>query len=87
MQAANENPEYQHIVNSVALARLSKEELDLHRGEYAIVMNGKVCGYHKTNRDAILEARRRFAGAHYSVRKVEPQPVDIGFIDLGDYNR
>ena len=87
MQIASENPEYRHRKNSVALARLPKADFDLHRGEYAIVVDGKIESFHKTNREAIVEARRKFGGAHFSVRRVEPQPVDVGFIDLADYHR
>lgn len=87
MREAVANPEYWHRANSIALARLPKEEIDTHRGEYAIIVDGKVCAYHASNREALLEAHRRFAMMHFSVRKVETQPVDVGFIDLGDYRR
>ena len=79
--------EYKHRQNSVALSRLSSEEFEKHRGEFAILIDGEVCAFHKTNREALVAAMRNYAGLHFSVRRVEPQPVDVGFLDLANYNR
>lgn len=79
--------EYKHRQNSVALSRLPKEEFEKHRGEFAILIDGKVCAFRKTNREALTEAMQKYAGHHFSVRRVEPQPVDVGFLDLANYNR
>lgn len=82
-----DNSKYLHIANSVALTRISNDEFNVHRGEFAILVNGCVHGFHKTNREAILEARRRFPDSHFSVRRVEPQPADLGFIAGGNDSR
>lgn len=79
--------EYKHRQNSVALSRLPKEEFEQHRGEFAILIDGKVRAFYKTNREALVEAMRKYADHHYSVRRVEPQPIDVGFLDLANYNR
>lgn len=65
-----------HVVNSLAIANLPKAEIEKHRGEFAILIGGAVCSYHKTNREAVLEARARYATGQFSVQKVEVQPVD-----------
>ncbi len=79
--------EYKHRQNSVALARLGLGQISDHRGEFAVLVDGQVREYHKTNREAILAARDKYSDVHYSVCKVEPQPADVGFIDLADYHR
>jgi hypothetical protein len=76
-----------HIKNSMALAAMSDEEFEKHRGQFAIVVAGEIRSFHETNREAITEARRKLSGQQYSVQKVEPQPVDVGFVDLANYNR
>jgi hypothetical protein len=70
-----------HRANAEALARLPSAEIDSHLFEYAVLVDGAVRGYFKTNREAILTARRDFQHDLFSVRRVEPQPADLGFVD------
>lgn len=74
--------EYRHRKNSVALSRLSPLELDQHRGEFAVLIDGEVRSFYKSNREAIIAAREKYGRTHFSVCRVEPLPADVGFIDF-----
>ena len=76
-----------HIINSLALQNLSSEEFREHRGEYAVLVEGRIASYHATNRDALIAACMKYRLGQFSVLKVEPQPVDMGFTDCANYPR
>jgi len=74
-----------HVVNNLALAKLTQEEIAAHFGEYAIMVDGDVVSYHSTNREAIKVAAQTYKIGSFSVQRIEPQPVDMGFADCADY--
>ncbi|MFN0023960.1 MAG: hypothetical protein ACKVS5_08670 [Parvularculaceae bacterium] len=81
------NLDLEHRKNSRAISELPKGEFETHRGEFAVLVAGSVSSYHKTNREAILAARSNYVLGQFSVQRIEPQPVDVGFIDRADYPR
>ncbi len=76
-----------HIINSMVIARLSHDELQAHLGEYAVLVDGKIESYHVTNREALASASGKYRYGQFSVQRVEPQPIDMGFTDCASYPR
>jgi hypothetical protein len=76
-----------HFINACAFAQLPRDIVEAHFGEFAVLANGKVESYHATNREALIAASRRFPAGTFSVQRVEPQPVDMGFADCANYPR
>ena len=74
-----------HILNCKAIEALSREEIEKHFGEYAILVDGKIVSYHPSNREALTIASQKFVYGQYSVQRIEPQPVEMGFADLARY--
>ncbi len=77
----------QHRRNFEALVRLPKSEFQINLGKFALVRDGHVISYFDTNRAALTDAHSRFRDGRYSVMRVEPQPVDMGFADCAAYPR
>jgi len=84
---AGEAVESVHIQNNKAIESLSRQEIQAHFGEYAILVNGAIVSYHSTNREALTTASRQYAYGEFSVQRVEPQPVEMGFADFAKYPR
>lgn len=76
-----------HIRNCKAVEALSKKEIDAHFGEYAILVDGKIESYHSTNREALTIANKKYPYGQFSVQRIEPQPVELGFADFAKYPR
>lgn len=83
MAATNSNSV--HVVNLMALSNLPQEEVEAHRGEFALMHNGVVESYHETKREALKAASAKYRRGQFSVQRVEPQPIDMGFTDCAAY--
>ena len=64
---------------------MDPNEIAAHLGEYAILVDGKIESFHKTNREALTAASRKYKYGQFSVQRVEPQPVEMGFADFANY--
>ena len=53
--------------------------LPIHRGEFALMNNGKVLSYFPSEADALAAGRRMFDDGVFSVQEVTDRPVDLGF--------
>jgi hypothetical protein len=58
-----------------------------HRDQYALLVEGRVEDYFSTNREALSAGHRLHGKRTFSVMRVEPQPVSVGFTDCADYPR
>lgn len=76
-----------HITNSMVISRLSGDEVREHFGEYAILVDGRIESFHRTNREALASACAKYRYGQFSVQRVEPQPIDMGFTDCANYPR
>lgn len=76
-----------HIQNNKAIEALSRQEIEAHFGEYAILVNGRIVSYHPTNREALTVACKNYSYGQFSVQRIEPQPVELGFADFATYPR
>lgn len=76
MPAERESIRY---INAEAMERLSREEMDRHRGQYAVLVAGEIASYHATNREALETACAKYVLGEFSVQKVEPQPIEFRF--------
>ena len=62
-----------HRLNAKALAAFSKAEIDAHFGEYAVLVDGRIVSYHKSNREALRQACANYASGEFSVQRIEPK--------------
>lgn len=76
-----------HLVNLRAFLHLPEGEIQQHLGEYALFVEGRVTAYFPSNREALRVALQAHEIGEFSVLRVEPQPVDLGFLDCADYSR
>lgn len=67
------------IINDTAMERLSLEEIEQHRGEYAVLVGGEIESFHPTNAEALAAAFTKHRDREFSVQRVEPQPIEIRF--------
>ncbi|GGD15213.1 hypothetical protein [Aquisalinus flavus] len=77
--------EQMHIANSIALGKLPSDELEKHRGEVAILVDGEIRQFCSTLLDALNTAKHNFQAGTFSIMRVEPLPVDLGMLDCADY--
>lgn len=66
-------------VNSMAIERLSREEMDRHRGEYAVFVGGAIDSYHATSGEALETALAKHRLGAFSIQRIEPQPIEFTF--------
>lgn len=78
------NIDHIHIRNWEALSRLPGVEIEKHRGEFAIFVDGEAKGYYPTNKAAVRAAYDRFRNVEFSVLRVDVQPVELGSFHCGD---
>lgn len=76
-----------HRVNFEALQKLSGPIFQSNLGKFALIRDGNIVSYFDTNRAALGEGRARYADGRFSVMRVEPQLVDMGFADCAAYPR
>lgn len=50
-----------------------------HRGRYALLRNEEIVGIYDTVRDAQMTGNKFFEDGLYSVQKIDPEPVNLGF--------
>ena len=50
-----------------------------HSGKIALLHDRKITGFYDSSKDAILQGRALFPKHDFSVQKVEPQTVDLGW--------
>lgn len=67
------------LINSLAIERLSREEMARHRGEYAVLVGGEIESYHATCRAALEAAWAKHASGEFSIQRIEPQPIEFAF--------
>lgn len=61
--------------DGLAEAGLSKREIAAHKGEYALIGAGVVDSFHRSNREALMEACRKYLNSQFSIRKVGAKTV------------
>jgi hypothetical protein len=59
------------VINRQAIERLSREEIERHRGEYAVFVDGRIESYHATNGEALEAACARHSFGEFSVQRIE----------------
>ena len=74
-----------HVENCKAFSNLSAEVFQEHKGQFAILVDGKVCDFFPTLSEAVRVANMQYGAGLFSIQKVEPLPVDAGFLDCADY--
>jgi hypothetical protein len=65
------------IINRTAMERLSREEIELHRGEYALLVDGEIESYHATNAEALEAAFEKYRNGEFSVKRVEAPLIEV----------
>ena len=53
--------------------------LSSHRGEFALIRQGKVLSFHGTESEALAMGRDQFEDGLFSIQEITDRPVDLGF--------
>ena len=67
-------------------ARNAAKFIEQHRGQFALLKDSSVVGFHDTVREAEREAAQ-FSDGIYSIQEVSDDPVDLGFYTYAADNR
>ncbi|HXI86227.1 MAG TPA: hypothetical protein VNH64_02115 [Parvularculaceae bacterium] len=67
---ASNKPGVIYFDDQRALARVSPEEIEKHRGEYVVLAGGKIESFHATNGEALIVACKKHQYDQFSVRRL-----------------
>ena len=65
--------------NYEAFRRELPDLLQTHRGQFALMRDGKVVSFFDTPRDAYLAGQKIYPDGRISIQEVVETPVDLGF--------
>lgn len=58
---------------------LLPELIEEHAGQFALMREGKIVGFHDDEMQALAIGRQRFDDGIYSIQQVSRRPADLGF--------
>ena len=59
--------------------RMLGDILPEHRDELALMRQGRIVGYYRTPREALVAASDLFPDGIFSIQEVTDEPIDLGF--------
>lgn len=65
--------------NYDVFARALGEIIPEHRGQFALMRDGKIVAYFDKPGDAYREGASRFGDMIFSIQEVTDEPIDLGF--------
>lgn len=79
--------EYEIENNFNYFVRNLSEFVEAHRGQFALLRNASVIGFHDSVREAEASGARKFSDGVFSIQEVNDEPVDLGFFTYAVDNR